>query len=117
MKTHLELQKYHFSKMFYLFFMQLSHSPCNIILVNILLLEKQCTIQALKVLKVIITSLVFLQDQASAAIRSYSNLGFFNKRKHKMKFYGFDSFDGFGENIKDDHPFFVDDHFDVDFKD
>lgn len=59
---------------------------------------------------------VFTGSSFCHAIRSYSNLEFFNKRKHKMHFFGFDSFDGFGENIKDDHPFFVDDHFATDFK-
>jgi hypothetical protein len=58
---------------------------------------------------------VFTGSSFCHAIRSYSALGFFNKRKKPMQFFGFDSFDGFGDAITDEHPFFVDDHFSTDF--
>ena len=59
---------------------------------------------------------VFTGSSFCHAIRSYANLGFFNKRQHPMQFFGFDSFEGFGENNKDDHPFFIDDHFATNFE-
>jgi len=55
---------------------------------------------------------VFTGSSFAHSVRSYKKLGEFNQRKGPVRFFGFDSFEGFGESEDENqHPFFQDSNF------